>query len=424
MKDLFRRQNVVLLLVTVLSFLAGRMISMISCLGDHQDSFLSTYTAPEVISKVVDLTQQINDQLLFQSLLFQHQHPTFCEPKTKFFIRDKIPHKDGFASEVQYIARLLQSSLSTKRILWITDEWESAYCPKNMSLLGWNCLWQPITNCTESTRKRRDANGHPPPNRTLLDTALNPLTYGLVGNKLRSTETSPWFDGQIYGTRPLLRAPVSFPVKITASLFDVIPHWERANGRFWIRAQIVHFLWKPVPWLQKEIDRRRGHPTDKPFVGIHVRYTDNIPDFMKGFGRNATLTRQLERFWQIANEINSQRNSLRMNPIRDIYVATDHEQVLSWTREKFEGWTIWSQTGNVQRSSTQDRVWFASGRSAAAAAIATDLEALRRADYLIGSFQSNVYRLAAQLNSAWHIRTYSIHSLRHFAVDIEWYEDP
>ena len=56
-----------------------------------------------------------------------------------------------------------------------------------------------------------------------------------------------------------------------------------------------------------------------------------------------------------------------------------------------------------------------------------DIETLRRADFLVGSFQSNVYRLAAELNTAYHVDKYewSVGAMnRIFPVDIEWYEDP
>ena len=63
---------------------------------------------------------------------------------------------------------------------------------------------------------------------------------------------------------------------------------------------------------------------------------------------------------------------------------------------------------------------------AAQAFTEADVEALRQADYLVGSFQSNVYRLAAELNSAFHGgRTYSPHTQRIFPVEsVEWYADP
>jgi hypothetical protein len=412
--------------------LLGRQQSTASSLQAHPSLGGIQQTAAAAARPSDDLWQQIRDQKEFQALIQKNQKPSAsCSGKLRYLIRDEIPPKDGFASEVQYIARLLQVAVSTKRILWITESWKSAYCPQDEqhTLSGWSCLWQPMTNCTlDSTgRPTRKATGDRGKNRTLLDTALSPLNYGILPQRKRSTETSPWFDPLLYSSRPMLPAPISFPLKHSAVIADVVPYWERAYGRYWIRSQMVHYLWKPASWLQEEIRRRLIdiYPVDRPFIGLHVRYTDNIPDLSKGFGRNATYTRQLSHFSGLATDIAKRHKALTGVELRDVYIATDHAQVLSWARTLFVGWHVWGQDGSdVQRSTTQNRIWFARGRSSAAGAMAADLEVLRRSDYLIGSFQSNVYRLASQLNTAWHIDRYSVHALRHFTVDVEWFEDP
>ena len=56
--------------------------------------------------------------------------------------------------------------------------------------------------------------------------------------------------------------------------------------------------------------------------------------------------------------------------------------------------------------------------------IATNVDALHGADCLVGSFQSNVHRLATKLNAVYHVHTYPIHVQQHCAVDIEWCKDP
>ncbi len=405
-----RRKKASLALVGLTSFLLGRMVSLSVYLCNEQPTSISAYQTS------LPFQCQIQDQQDFQALILQGQNQ--CGGKSRYLIRDEIPLKDGFASEVQYIARLLQVATSTQRILWISESWKSAYCPDEG---GWTCLWQPFTNCSLSPSPKAKT---PSRNRTLLDTVLFPMSYGILPQRQRSTDTSPWLDPLLYSSRSILPAPKSFPLKHSAVIADVIPHWEREYGRFWIRSQMTHFLWKPSKWLQEDIDRRVSFPKNRPFIGIHVRFTDNIPDFAKGFGRNATYTRQLHHFVKHANNLASDHQQKTGMRLRDIYIATDHAQVLSWAQRLFVGWEIWSQLEDVQRSTSQSRVWFANGRSSAAGAMAADLEVLRRADYLIGSFQSNVYRLAAQLNTAWNVDRYSVRKERHFTVDVEWFEDP
>jgi hypothetical protein len=377
------------------------------------------------------LEQQMRDQNTVQGILRTSQHPVDLDcVSARFLILDEMFPKDGFASELQYIARLLQSSLSTRRVLWITSTWKSAYCPDGAAGAGgWACLWQPTTNCTVLPPKGNK------PNISNLDTLLNPLSYGISSRRSQSSS----FDPYAYGLRKFMDAPMSFPLKRTSIVMDVIPHWERTYGRYWIRSQMSHYLWRPSKSLQDEIDQRLPillQVPPQPFIGMHIRYTDNIPDFAKGFARNATYTRQLSRYFNIAEQIRIQSNfpshqhhhqqqQQQQHHQPTIFIATDHANVIEWATQLFQGWTVIGQAdNNVQRSTSQQRVWFATGRSSAAGAIATDLEVLRRADYLIGSFQSNVFRLAAQLNTAFNVHKYSVHTMRHFTVDIDWYEDP
>jgi len=158
---------------------------------------------------------------------------------------------------------------------------------------------------------------------------------------------------------------------------------------------------------------------------FHIRYTDNIPDLLRDFGRNASVTRAFEHYMKKAADI---RSSLASG-VRTIYLATDSAHMLRKSQE--DRWVKdgWSFVHNFQavRSTSTEFMWFKQHRVGEAANVMADVEALRQADFLVGSFQSNVYRLAAELNSAFHDGiTYSPHSQRIFPIEptIEWYADP
>lgn len=449
-----RRLVVVVIVLAGISFQLGRFSVLLSCL-------LSTETRDSVTFSKLELRRidnfeiqrQTKDQESFQQLLERHQFPQFC---SRYLARTAIPPKDGLASEFQYIGRLLQTGLSTQRLLWVAPDFESAYCPENSKNdqgygSGWTCLWKPLTNCSDfpnkgggRIRKQKSQDGVHAASAASL---WNSMSAGIIPPKLRvgSNETdenvsSLWFDPLFYSLaqRPVIPAPNSFPLSTRDSsshrrVVDVIPHWERAYGRYWIRSQIAHWLWKPNEAMQRAIDQRLN-PTfseilheGRHFLGIHVRFTDNIPDLAKDFGRNATITRDLQAYWEHA-QIFAEEHKLQSQAqpqLMDVFVATDHSEVVEWTKRIFHGWRVWSQS-SVQRSTTEERVWFAKGRSNpdAAAAMMSDLEILRRADYLVGSFQSNVFRLACQLNTAWQASEYSVHQDRHASVDLAWFEDP
>ena len=151
-------------------------------------------------------------------------------------------------------------------------------------------MWQPISICTPSSSTKDK--GPTSENQTLLATTLNSMTHGIDSKRRRSAKISPWFHAMLYSKIKAPVAPVSFPLKHTTIMADVIPHWERKYGRYWIRSQMVHFLWtRQSQWLREEIDKRLSYPVDKPFIGIHVRFTDNVPDLAQSFGRNATFSK-------------------------------------------------------------------------------------------------------------------------------------
>ena len=213
---------------------------------------------------------------------------------------------------------------------------------------------------------------------------------------------------------------------------DPVPDWERRYGAFWVRAQIQHFLWRPYPALahalgvhpaMQQVQELRA--AGQPYIGFHIRYTDNIGDLRRDFGRDASVTRSFDHYMRKAGEI---RSKLEL-AVRTIYLATDSELMLNRSLEPrwaSDGWRF-IHNPLARRSSGTGWMWFReAGREGQAANVAADVEALRQADYLVGSFQSNVYRLAAELNSAFHSgRTYSPHTQRIFPVEsVEWYADP
>jgi hypothetical protein len=269
----------------------------------------------------------------------------------------------------------------------------------------------------------------------------HPLTKGILEQK----QTSSFLDIAVYGPNKVIWSPISFPQKDDPKSnmrADVIrPYWERTFGRFWVRAQMTHYLWKPNAMLQAQITARMpselvSHGKNKVdsetiWIGFHIQYTDNIKDLHRHFSRDAAATRGFYRFMELLAEIICSWHFSTSHTDKGhsyiIYLATDNTKVVEESRQrkwKDLGWKFITQE-QVQRSHSQgERLWFSDGRGSAVGAIATDIEVLRRADFLVGSFQSNVYRLAAELNTAWHVGKYPLGMQRHYTVDVEWYEDP
>ena len=404
--------------------------------NEERKEFYDMLGSDDTVKALV--TAQIAAHEQFQKMLLKLQVREVSTPDERtrlLVVRPTDRVMDGFALEVQTMGRLLQVALSTNRTLVISPEWRSAYEPPDCQSKGWDCLWEPVSKVDfvqlefGNQNKSKDLS-----DSDFLETGSS--SVGIFPNRAESQ----YFDVHVYGNDNVVDAP-SWRWEWT-QLTDVVPHWERIHGRFWVRAQMVHFLWRPSNDLMDQIQERwppelmtlkspanHSNATSKTdnmhqhYIAFHIRYTDNIGDLNRDFGRDAMVTRSFDRFMKFANAIRDEHPDI---PINTIVLATDSTDMVKESQRqqwKVQGWNFLLQN-DVQRSDSKSYLWFGNGRSSAAPAIATDLELMRRADFLVGSFQSNVYRLAAELNSAWNVYRYPIHIRRHFTVDVEWFEDP
>jgi hypothetical protein len=307
------------------------------------------------------------------------------------------------------MSRLLQVAVATKRCLVVRKGWKSAYqpasCDTSASNTSWPCLWEPLSSCNSESIV-----GNGP---ELLD--ANQSSSLAIDTSLINTA---YFDTYLYGpTR--IQSGRKWPWGPHAFV-DSIPNWERAMGRFWIRAQLSHYLWKPSPWLSEQIQAQLPPTiTGNRYIAMHIRFTDNRHALAREFGRDAGITRSFANFMKHATALREQHPD-----VTTIYVSTDNDKMIDETRRRIYRKWIFVHQENVQRASSKRHLWFEGGRSEAAVGIATDLEIMKRADFLIGSHQSNVYRLACQLNTAHHGGRYLYEMDRHLSVDVEWFEDP
>jgi len=399
------------------------------------------------------LSRQIRIQQEFQQLIEQSQKQDNCKD-ARILVVNLEEEFDGFALEVRFMAYFLQIAVATERALVVSHKFTSAYAPRcnidlessedtgkisdtragsddrggdgsNRSISGdertrdkddssnrggsWACIWNPVSNCTADENIGSTAPRHMLP---------EPMGAGIL-----STDTSIYFDAKFYGPQRILDVDRFIHVEREKHI-DVIPQWERMHGRYWIRAQISDYFWKyATDGLNEVVNSRLPRSLldlNEPYIAFHIRMTDNVEHLADHFGRNATVTRSFGRFMEIADRIRRDHHTLR-----HIYVATDNDYAAAMTlKGDYPNWTFHIQDDVKRSDSASKFMWFQDHRAGSAGAIGADIETLRRADFLVGSFQSNVYRLAAELNTCYHTSRYLWDMKRIHTVDVEWYEDP
>lgn len=352
---------------------------------------------------------------------------------------------DGFATEAHLLGRLLSLALASHRRLVVASDWISHYAPCHGASCSSSCahtlgcIWRTVTGCITNA-STADRHGD-----RLGELSQTSAGYGIA----EVASNSKYFSTKLYGSMKDVSldmyAPAAAAAQPSAGPADVVAQWERLRGRFWVRGMLQSFLWRPTADVQARVN---AHPAmdvlreigDAPFIAFHIRLTDNDRDFLSGFGRNGSVTRSFERYMAFADAIRS-RHSRRA--LHHIFVATD--SVLAYyeakqSRWRNAGWVVHANPSVPRATTAAKRNWFRSSRSRELENVMVDVEALRRASFLVGSFQSNIYRLGAELNTAYHETNLTsmpeqaerqrgfaaqLNPLqRIFTVDVEWYEDP
>jgi hypothetical protein len=248
---------------------------------------------------------------------------------------------------------------------------------------------------------------------SLLDSSVS---FGILPKSHHETE-NPLFDINYYGPQPIVEMPL-WPFARATMLIDILPSWERLKGRFWVRSQMVHYIWEQwhgghgsLP-SQKTSSRKDKHP----YIAFYWSSSKSLrKNLAVKFGRNASVTQDFGRYMEVAERI----RDLYLPSMNTIYLFTDGIDELPLPKELKSKWpsSSWEFVSPFLPTSSET-TWDEEKR------ILAGLEMMRRADFLVGSFQSQLFRLACELNAAWFPTQYSITTRRHWTLDVEWFENP
>ena len=201
-----------------------------------------------------------------------------------------------------------------------------------------------------------------------------------------------------------------------------------AGGNFWLRARVQRYLWQPNRPRKAALNRNAVirdiehlKSTGGAYIGLHIRLTDNVDTIRRDFMFEPKRMFALDNFLKIARQIRSVHSN-----VSTLFVATDSRDVEEEVtrRAPAEGWRLIIQPhSQAQRVTGHEWLWFKKPNAGQAVdGVIADVEFLRRADFLVGSMISNVFRLAAELNYASRTRApkwRTIHTL-----DLPWYQHP
>ena len=254
-------------------------------------------------ARTILLWNQVRLQKEFQALLQKNQNPSTDCGRQRIYMDeefDGVEH-DGFTLELHAFGRLLLAALATDRTFVMWDKFTSAYSPPNCiwsssgtkkatagiynndAVSSWTCPYEPRLNCTETMSMN-----------STIEFAPSGQTASLG---IFDYDGSDYFNSEHYSAHRIEVGDWTDPV----AHIDHVEHYERAMGRFWVRSQTQHYLWRPSAGLKREMKKRLPHNLDHNYIGMHIRFSDNIVRH-EDFWRNVTVSRSLDNFMSIAEK--------------------------------------------------------------------------------------------------------------------------
>lgn len=387
-------------------------------------------------------------QQKFQKQIQDLQFPGSCVGMRKLLVKSGPAPMGGnifesFARDFHYLATALQVAVATKRTMVLSDEWEIDVVRRNnvcktmsfvakdgveilssiKSLRRISCLKQTINSlCKDHVPNQEDVSavqqryGQDPPD---LD---DPVSYAILPVEIEDKRNSI-FHAKFYGQQ-LTVEMMEWPYPKHFYQIDVILYYERLWGRFWVRAQMVHFLWEKwhpsssMPTTSPTAFPYYGeqHGTAAPYIAFYWIASKRMRNNLKTkFGRDPSVTQSIEEYMRIANLIRKDHHK-EPTPLRTIYLITDGTNDVPIPDNVDSMWPDWQFIRLFSPSDTDD--------NDEEKRMIASLEVMRRATFLVGSFQSQMFRLGAELNTGWYTARYPINIFRHWTVDMEWFENP
>jgi hypothetical protein len=425
-----------------LAFLAQQTIRIDNGNNSHSDGNSHNNPQPELSFA---LANQLRLQGDFHMLVSKNQNPVDCTKRRILLLDWEVLQFQTMEQQLQTMACFLQTAVATDRTLVIStlnQHQQTIFTkaltamsatsttinrePQSSSAIPANILVNTtaLSNCTIQNIGIDDVHLHPFNKQYQLQ-RLNASASLRASLGIFNHEGSTYFSTKFYGNQRIVTLTDQAEIlglwtntSYVRYHIDHIQHWERIMGRYWLRSQLVQYLWQrrlrqsyPSSTVLSNV---LPLPMGTPYIGMDLRISDEQHRLSYDhFGRYSEVVHSMDNFMIEAEQIRSETG------ISIIYLVTLDTFWRDWIRRlymqiRYSGWTIY-----IQNHAPWKR-----HRAATATNVDTDFEILRRADYLVGSFQMDTFRLVTELNTVYHSDTYLWHVNRHRTVSIEWFENP
>ncbi|XP_039260479.2 alpha-(1,6)-fucosyltransferase-like [Styela clava] len=290
------------------------------------------------------------------------QNPKNCDAAKKLVCN--LNKGCGFGCQLHHVTYCFLVAIGTQRT-FVLDSKNWRYSHE-----GWESVFKPLSEtCTR-------ASGNPT------------LWNGEEQSKNVKDLTLPIVDG-------MMRRPPYLPLNVPEDLYSKLVQFHGDPAVWWL-GQVVSYLMRPQQWLEKSIaEFEKAIGFSHPIVGIHIRRTDKV-------GSEAAFHSVAEYMTHVVDwyeKINMKRQRQQKPPLDNklVYVASDDTNVLEEARRLYPDFKFLGDTEISKNAGTSLRY-----SKTGLVGVLTDIILLSKCDYIVGTFSSQVSRVAYELMQTLH----------------------
>lgn len=193
----------------------------------------------------------------------------------------------------------------------------------------------------------------------------------------------------------MTRRPPYLPLNIPEDLSSKLIQFHGDPSVWWL-GQVVSYLTRPQSWLEKSLkDFENAIGFSHPIAGIHIRRTDKVGSEAAFHSVSEYMIHVTD--WFDKENMKRQRQGKPQIETKLVYVASDDTNVLDEARRLYPDFKFLGDTEISKNAGTSMRY-----SKTGLVGVLTDIILLSKCDYLVGTFSSQVSRVAYELMQTLH----------------------
>lgn len=301
-------------------------------------------------------------QSMVQKRIREVQNPTDCSKAKKLVCN--LSKGCGFGCQLHHITYCFMIAIGTGRTFILeSNNWK--YAPE-----GWESVFLPLSETCNQYEGR-----------------VSPWK-GELASFDEMVVSLPIIDS-------LRNRPPYLPLNIPEELSPKLMMYHGNPAVWWI-GQLQKYLMRPQPWLAEVMTKfQRTIGFKHPIVGVHVRRTDKVGTEAAFHSIDEYMTHVIA--WYDKEDMKRQRLGQSKITTRLVYIASDDDTVLPEAKQRYPSYKFLGDA-DISRSAAVSVRY----TKISLTGVLNDISILSKCDFLVGTFSSQVSRVAYEIMQTLH----------------------